>query len=94
LFGLLVITLMVLFSTITMSNTGVLCGTGGVVFISYLLGLLPKCSKYLPTFLTGGNSLIYGSVETKAYMPSVMIAVAASIICFAASIPIFNKKQL
>ena len=42
-----VISLMILFSTIANSNTGVLVGTGSVVLASYLLGLLPKISKYL-----------------------------------------------
>ena len=93
-FGLMVIALMVLFSTVAKSNTSVLLGTGGVVLASYLVGLLPKCSKYLPTFLTDGNSLIYGLAEAKAYMPSLIIAIAASIICFVISVPIFNKKQL
>lgn len=94
LFGVMVIALMVLFSTVSNSNTGVLLGTGGMVLASYLIGMLPKCSKYLPTFLTDGNSLIYGLAETEAYMTSLFIAIAASVICFAISIPIFNKKQL
>ncbi len=93
-FGVMVIALMVLFSTLTEANTGVLLGTGGVVLASYLIGLFPKCSKYLPTMLTDGNSLIYGLAETRTYMLSLMIAVAVGIICFAVSIPIFNKKQL
>ena len=93
-FGVMVIALMVLFSTVSSSNTGVLLGTGGVVLASYLVGLLPKCGKHLPTFLMDGNSLIYGLAETKAYMTSLIIAIAASVICFAISIPIFNKKQL
>jgi len=94
LFSVMVIALMVLFSTVAKSNTGVLLGTGGVVLASYLLGLLPKCSKYLPTFLTDGNALIYGLAETKTYMPSLVISIATGAICFAISIPIFNKKQL
>lgn len=94
LFGVMVIALMVLFSTVSSSNTGVLLETGGVILVSYLIGLLPKCSKYLPTYLTDGNSLIYGLVEIKTYMPSLVIAIATGVICFAISIPIFNKKQL
>lgn len=94
LFGLWVIGLLILFSTVTGTNTGVLCGTGGVVFALYLVGLLPKCSKYLPTFLTDGNSLIYDMAEIEKYMPSLMIAVITSVVCFVISIPIFNKKQL
>ena len=94
LFGVMVIALLVLFSTVAKSNTGVLLETGGVVLASYLIGLLPKCSKYLPTNLADGNSLIYGLAEATAYIPSLIIAVAASIICFVVSIPVFNKKQL
>lgn len=94
LFGVVVVALMVLFSTVSNTNTGVLLGTGGVVLASYLVGLLPKCSKYLPTFLTDGNSLIYGLAETKTYMSSLVIAMATGVICFVISIPIFNKKQL
>ena len=94
LFGVMVVALMVLFSTVAKSNTGALLGTGGVVLVSYLIGMLPKCSKYLPTYLTEGNSLINGLVETKTYMPSLLIAIAIGVICFAISIPIFNKKQL
>ena len=94
LFGMMVVALMVLFSVVAKSNTGVLLGTGGAILGSYLVGLLPKFSKYLPTFLTDGNSLIYGLAETKTYMPPLMIAIATGVICFAISIPIFNKKQL
>lgn len=85
---------MILFSTIANSNTGVLVGTGSVVLASYLLGLLPKISKYLPTLLANGNSLIYGVAEAKTYIVAILITVVASLICFAVSIPIFNKKQL
>ena len=71
-----------------------LVGTGSIVLVSYLLGLLPKISKYLPTFLADGNSLIYGVAEEKSYVAAIVITMVASLICFAVSIPIFNKKQL
>lgn len=94
LFGVMVMALMVLFSTVSKANTGVLLGTGGVVFVSYMIGLLPKCSKYLPTYLANGNSLIYGMEEAKAYATALVITLVVSVICFVISIPIFNKKQL
>lgn len=94
LFGVFVISLIILLSTIENSNTGVLVGTGSIVLVSYLLGLLPKISKYLPTFLADGNSLIYGVAEEKSYVAAIVITMVASLICFAVSIPIFNKKQL
>ena len=94
LFGIFVISLTLLFSTLTSSNTGVLLGTGGVVLLSYMLGLVPKIGKYLPTYLTDGNSLIYGAVESREYVAAILITAFASIVCFAISIPVFNKKQL
>ncbi len=94
LFGMWVIGLMIVFSTIANSNTSVLMGTGSVVLVSYLLGLFPQFNEYLPTLLTDGNPLIYGILEAKTYTESIMITLVASVICFAISIPIFNKKPL
>ena len=94
LFGLWAIALTVFFSTLAMSNTGVLVGTGGIVLASYLIGLLPRQKEYMPTLLMDGNSLIYGIENAQTYTSAVLITVILSIICIAASIPIFNKKQL
>ena len=94
LFGIWVISLMVLFSTVSNANTGVLLGSGGIVLVSYLIGLLPKISKYLPTFLADGNSLIYGLAEPKKYIAAIVISAVSGLICFTVSIPVLNKKQL
>ena len=94
LFGMLTVALTVLFSVMLSSNTGVLVGTGGVVLASYVLGLIPKLSKYLPTCLTNGNSLIYGIEQANEYVPAILITTAAIIICFIISVPVFNKKAL
>lgn len=94
LFGMWCIGLMTLFSTLSTANTGVLLGTGGVILLSYMLGLLPKLNTYLPTMLTDGNALIYGIEEPKAYTASMIITAIATVLCFAVSIPIFNKKNL
>lgn len=94
LFGVFIIALIVLFSTISTSSTGVLCGTGGVIFVSYMVGLIPKLGRYLPTLLTDGSSLIYGVSQAKDYIPSLIVAVTVSVAFVVISIPIFNKKQL
>ena len=94
LFGVFVISLLTLFSTISISNTSVLIGTGAIVLISYMFGLLPKVNKYLPTRLMDSNSLIYGVAETKTYTAAIIVKTIVTIICFVVSIPIFNKKQL
>lgn len=94
LFGLWVIALMILFSTVANANTGVLMGMGGVVFAAYLGGLIPKVGKYLPTLLMDGNSLIYGAADVDTYTAAIVITLVTGIAFVAASIPIFNKKQL
>ncbi len=94
LFGLWVTISAVLFSTLAKSNTGVLAGTGGIVLASYILGLIPKFKEYLPTLLVDGNSLIYGVTEAQTYITSIIITVVLTIVCFAISFPVFNKKHL
>lgn len=93
-FGMWVIGLVILFSTLSSSSTGVLCGTGGFVLLSYIIELIPKLSKYMPTFLTDGNSLTYGLAESGAYVPSLIITAFSAAAFFVISIPLFNKKQL
>ncbi len=93
-FGLWVVMLMVLFSTLVQSNTMVLVGTGGIVLALNLLGLFPKVEKYLPTLLSDGNALIYGNAEASSYAAAFLITLLISVACVAISFPIFNKKQL
>lgn len=92
--GLWVISLTVLFSTLSHANTGVLLGTGGTVLVCYLLGLLPKVSKFMPTMLSDGNALIYGSESPDAYTRALVITAICTAGCLIAAIPLFNKKQL
>jgi ABC-2 type transport system permease protein len=94
LFGIFIISLITLFSTLARSNSSVLLGIAGLVFASYLLGLIPKITKYLPTFLTDSNSLIYEKLDIVDYVPSLIIVLIATAFCFISSIPLFNKKQL
>lgn len=93
-FGLWVLLLVVLFSVIVRSNIGVLGCTAGVVAATYLLSLLPKLKEYLPTFLMDGTSLIYGMGQARDYGRSLIMTGVLSVILFAVSIPLFNKKQL
>ena len=93
-FGLWVISLMVLFSTLCSSNTGVLVGTGGVVLASYLMSMLPKVAEYLPTLLADGNSLIYGLKEPHEYLSALIVTAVTGLSVLAVSFVIFNKKQL
>lgn len=93
-FGLWTLALMVLFSTIANTNTVVLAGTGVVAVVCYVVGLLPKLSEYMPTFLMDGNSLIYGVKDVGDYKTSLIIAVVTGVLCFGASVPVLNRKKI
>ena len=93
-FGIFTVSLVCLFSTLTRSGSGVLICTGGVVFTAYLLSLLPKVGKYLPTRLMDGSSLVYGLADPEAYTGSLIVTVVLTLLCFALSVPIFDRKQL
>jgi len=93
-FGIWVISLAILFSTIFASSTMVLVGCGGSVLLSYLLAMLPKINKYLPTFITEGNALIYGVRSPEEYISATVIVLIEAAVFIYLSVPIFNKKQL
>ena len=94
LFGMLVISLITVCSTLSSSNTGVLLSIGIFVFGCSVVSAIPKAGKYLPTMLTDGNSLIYASLKAEDYIASLVITAVLTIVFFAISIPIFNKKHL
>ncbi|MCM1181732.1 MAG: ABC transporter permease [Clostridium sp.] len=94
LFGVWVICLMVLFSSLLQNNTGVSLCTGGVVLLAYLLSIIPKAKPYSPVALMNTNSLLMGVETIDAYIKAIFIAVSLCIVCVAVSIPVINKKQL
>lgn len=93
LFGVWVICLIVLFSSLLQNNTGVILCVGGTVLLAYLLSIIPKVKAYSPTVLMNTNSLLMGVEEIDAYIKAIVITVSLCIICVAVSIPIVNKKQ-
>lgn len=94
LIGIWVIVLMILFSVMSSSNSGVLLGTGGVFFAVYLLSLIPKLKEYMPTQLMDGMNLLMKVTEPGDYTKSLIVAGVSMIICFIISIPLFNKRRL
>ncbi len=93
-FSLLVLCLMVLFSALSNSSSMVMLGTGSVVLASYLLAMLPKLVRYLPTSLMNSNGLLMGAENADRYYPALMITLVMCMISIVISIPLMNKKQL
>ena len=94
LIGIWVIVLMILFSVMSSSNSGVLLGTGGVFFAVYLLSLIPKLKEYMPTQLMDGMNLLMKATEPGEYTKSLIVAGLTMMVCFIISIPLFNKRRL
>lgn len=93
LFGIWTIFLVMLFSTIASSNTGVLVGTGAVVLGAYLVGLLPKVNKFMPTKLMETAGLLVGMEEASVYTCAIVVAMIISVGCLVVGILLFNKKK-
>ncbi len=94
LFGIWVICLIVLFSSLLQNNTGVTLCIGGTVLLAYLLSIIPKVKVYSPTMLMDTNSLLIGTEGIDAYIKAIAVTTALCIVCIAVSIPVINKKQL
>ncbi len=94
LFGVWVISAMVLCSALASGNTGVLLGTGGAILAAYLLGLLPGFAPYLPLYLTDGMALLTGAIAPNAMVPAVLIAAGLAAANGAAAALAFQKRMV
>ena len=94
LFGVWVISLMVLFSVVSGNTSGVLLGTGGVTLLSYLLSLIPKVKAYTPTNLMNTGLLLVGKEGSSDYLKSVIVALISILIFIGLSVPLMKKKKL
>lgn len=72
LFGVMILSLIILFSTIVKETTGVIIGVGLVYFIMSLLSIAKTVAEYLPTKLMDGG-LITGGVTASDYTKSLII---------------------
>ncbi len=93
-FGLCVLSFMVLFSTLFSSNTTVLLGTGGIVLAVYLIGLLPKLESFTPMKLTESMSLLTGLSTPGEYITPLALSAGMVGICIAAAVIIFKTKKI
>ena len=93
-FGLWIIALCVLFSTLGRSYIVVLLGIGAPVFLCSILSMFPKVNEVIPYMISDGTSLVYGMKSPEDYVTALIITAVMIVGCFAASIPLMNKKQL
>lgn len=93
LFGIWLITLVFLWSALTKENVGVLAGTGGVVLICYLAGMVSKVEKYLPTQLLQAGELLTKAATPQDYLIATLITIGISVAAMVLSIILFNRRN-
>lgn len=94
LFGIWVVSLLVLYSVIFRGSTGALLGTGGTVLAAYVLGLLPRIQEFMPSMLMKASQLLNDDAGFDAYVKAVVVTVFVCIFSIAVSIPVMNRRQI
>lgn len=94
LFGVWLISLIILMSALADNSAAVSIGVCGVFLLSYLLGIIPAIQDYLPTKLKGSSSLIYELAKPADFTGAIVVVAIWSLADIIMGIIIFNKKNL
>lgn len=94
LFGLWLISLIMLFSAIAKSASIVSLGVGVGFLIAFLLGFLPDFREFVPTFLLSSNDLLTENVDSSDCLSATVITAILTVANIFVSVPIFNKRIL
>jgi ABC-2 type transport system permease protein len=94
LFGVWLISLVVLFSALSKANTGVLLGTGAAVAAAYLLGLFPAFTALLPLYLTDSMPLITGVRSAGEALGAAAVTLGLAAAHLAAAAAVFRKRSI
>ena len=94
LFGVWLISLIMLMSALADNSAAVSIGVCGVFLLSYLLGIIPAIQDYLPTKLKGSSSLIYELAKPADFTGAIVVVAIWSLADIIMGIFIFNKKNL
>ena len=92
--GVFAVAMMVLFSVVFSNGTGVLLGTGGVFAVCYLVAMVPKIAKFLPTKLMSTSGLLAAVDKVSDYQEALIVTIVITVLAFVTSVPILNKKKL
>lgn len=94
-FGILLISIMMISSVVFKNMYGVLVGTGGLVLILMLINIIPDVQKYSPYMLSSNvMSLLSGEAEVVDFYIPATIASVVSITFIYLSVYIFNRMKL
>lgn len=94
LFGVWVISLVVLFSSLLQNNTGVALCTGGMAALAYLGSVIPRIKAYSPALLWNVGPLLSGVEEAESYQAAALAAAVSAVVFIGVGILYMNKKQI
>lgn len=95
LYGVLLITLVILGGVLFKNIYGSLLLTGGAVIVMTLINISPKLQKYNPITLSGDNmSLLTAQKAVSDFTPALIICAVLIVAVMITSIAVFNKKQV
>lgn len=94
LFGLWLISLLMLMSTLFSTSSAVLASVGSIFLILYLFSFLPALQKYLPVKLLSSAALLGGSIPLSEYRPALFMTVGLSVSGILLSVICFNRKAI
>lgn len=93
-FGIWLISLIMMFSVIFNTSTAVLLSTGAVYTVTYIISLIPTAINYLPIKLTLGMELLTKSTSISNYTIAIFITLGLILINSIFTILTFNKKKV
>ena len=94
LFGVWLISLILLGSVLFQSNYAVLLFTGGAVAVSYLIGIVPNTTQYLPIQLMNAGTLLNQMSVPGDYTRSIVVTLILIVFSVGISITVFNRKRI
>ena len=95
LFGVLLISLLILGGVLFRNIYGSLLLTGGAVVFMTVLNIAPAVQKYNPIILSSDNMALLTSQKAASdFTPAIIICMVAIIALITISIGLFNKKQI
>ena len=94
LFGVLIISCIVFFSSLASSAPQVMLGTGAVYLLMTFAGMYKKAAEYLPTRLCASTSLYSGELVPSDFTTAAIITAVLSVILVLAALPLTQRRQL
>ncbi|NLT10810.1 MAG: ABC transporter permease [Clostridiaceae bacterium] len=93
-FGVWLTVMVPVFSAILSNAIAVSIGTGSLVIISYVLGMLPKIKDNVPTFLMGSQSLLVRAGVPEDYYPAIAVTAILVLVSFGLGWVMFDRRRL